>query len=151
MYLILCNSSNMTVVGLPQNSQSHCDLCQMHWTGNVHMSKHLWREHMKLNKHLLWLQLNQQQQQHLLQTQSGSKVKFCRFFQQLQRKKCILGCFFFFPFIVKEKTICFELKVLSLFPVWWVIRVTGLPFFSLNRCCISKPPNVFSFVLWVQS
>lgn len=37
-------SGIMTTLGLPQNSQSRCDLCRMHWTGSVHMSKHLWRE-----------------------------------------------------------------------------------------------------------
>lgn len=59
-------NGTVTTLGLPQNSQSRCDLCRMHWTGSVHMSKHLWREQTDKQSQKTrrpWLQLNQ----HLLQ------------------------------------------------------------------------------------
>lgn len=64
--MLLKKKGTVTTLSLPQNSQSRCDLCRMHWTGSVHMSKHLWREQTDKQSQKTrrpWLQLNQ----HLLQ------------------------------------------------------------------------------------
>lgn len=44
-------NGTVTTLGLPQNSQSRCDLCRMHWTGSVHMSKHLQQTN-RVKKHV---------------------------------------------------------------------------------------------------
>lgn len=67
------DKTNMKILGLPQNSQSHCDLCQMRWTGSVRMLKHLWGEHKKKN---MWsLQTRKPlQKQHYKQERASKKL-----------------------------------------------------------------------------
>lgn len=49
--MLLKKKGTVTTLSLPQNSQSRCDLCRMHWTGSVHMSKHLQQTN-RVKKHV---------------------------------------------------------------------------------------------------
>lgn len=70
----------------PQNSQTRCDLCQMRWTGNVHMSMHLGGETKtcRVKQQLTW-QLISHRDFNLSAQQTRNRFKdaCCNFLVQL--------------------------------------------------------------------
>lgn len=83
---------------LPRNSQSRCDLCRMHWTGNVRMLKHLWREHKE--------SITTSGRVSTAQPNTKSSAAF---FNNFKRKLMHLGALLLSW--SKKKRICFEFKV----------------------------------------